>query len=82
MTTVETLTSKSGFFQALARKENEPMKSMCTVDGAFFIDRDGTHFGHLLEYMRGGLISQLKVTDKVWTSRTRQFRHYVSVFSL
>jgi hypothetical protein len=27
------------------------------VDGSIFVDRDGEHFGHILEYMRDGVIS-------------------------
>jgi N-acetylneuraminic acid mutarotase len=27
------------------------------VDGSIFVDRDGKHFGHILEYMRDGVIS-------------------------
>jgi hypothetical protein len=26
-------------------------------DGSIFVDRDGTHFGHILEYMRDGVVS-------------------------
>ena len=26
-------------------------------DGSIFVDRDGEHFGHILEYMRDGLVS-------------------------
>jgi hypothetical protein len=26
-------------------------------DGAIFVDRDGEHFGHVLEYMRDGVVS-------------------------
>jgi hypothetical protein len=26
-------------------------------DGSIFVDRDGEHFGHVLEYMRGGVVS-------------------------
>jgi hypothetical protein len=27
------------------------------VDGSIFVDRDGEHFGHILEYMRDGVVS-------------------------
>jgi hypothetical protein len=27
------------------------------ADGSIFVDRDGEHFGHILEYMRGGVVS-------------------------
>jgi hypothetical protein len=27
------------------------------ADGSIFVDRDGTHFGHILEYMRDGVVS-------------------------
>jgi hypothetical protein len=26
-------------------------------DGSIFVDRDGQHFGHVLEYMRDGVVS-------------------------
>jgi N-acetylneuraminic acid mutarotase len=32
------------------------VKDVCD-DGSIFIDRDGEHFGHVLEYMRGGVVS-------------------------
>jgi hypothetical protein len=31
-------------------------QDVCT-DGSIFVDRDGEHFGHVLEYMRDGVIS-------------------------
>jgi N-acetylneuraminic acid mutarotase len=31
-------------------------QDVCT-DGSIFVDRDGEHFGHILEYMRDGVIS-------------------------
>jgi hypothetical protein len=30
------------------------------VDGSIFVDRDGEHFGHVLEYMRDGVVSVAK----------------------
>jgi hypothetical protein len=27
------------------------------LDGSIFVDRDGEHFGHVLEYMREGVVS-------------------------
>jgi hypothetical protein len=30
------------------------------ADGSIFVDRDGAHFGHVLEYMRDGVISVAK----------------------
>jgi septum formation topological specificity factor MinE len=31
-------------------------QDVCT-DGSIFVDRDGEHFGHILEYMRDGFVS-------------------------
>jgi hypothetical protein len=31
-------------------------QDVCT-DGSIFVDRDGEHFGHILEYMRDGIVS-------------------------
>jgi hypothetical protein len=31
-------------------------QDVCT-DGSIFVDRDGEHFGHILEYMRDGVVS-------------------------
>jgi hypothetical protein len=30
------------------------------ADGSIFVDRDGEHFGHILEYMRDGVVSSAK----------------------
>jgi hypothetical protein len=30
------------------------------ADGSIFVDRDGAHFGHILEYMRDGIVSVVK----------------------
>jgi hypothetical protein len=32
------------------------VQDVCT-DGCIFVDRDGAHFGHILEYMRDGIVS-------------------------
>jgi hypothetical protein len=31
-------------------------QDMC-ADGSIFVDRDGEHFGHVLEYMRDGVLA-------------------------
>jgi hypothetical protein len=29
-------------------------------DGSIFVDRDGAHYGHVLEYMRDGVVSMVE----------------------
>jgi hypothetical protein len=29
-------------------------------DGSIFVDRDGEHFGHVLEYMRDGILTMME----------------------
>jgi len=51
VTTIETLTvDKNSLFPKLLEK---PVK----VDDAVFIDRDGTHFRHILNFLRSGVLN-------------------------
>jgi hypothetical protein len=34
------------------------------LDGSIFVDRDGEHFGHVLEYMRDGVVSVAEPTAR------------------
>ena len=44
-TSVETLRSKKGFFRTLSQRASS--------DDAVFVDRDPTHFRHVLNFLRG-----------------------------
>jgi hypothetical protein len=50
------------------------------ADGSIFVDRDGAHFGHILEYMRDGIVSvaELDVRPSVTLLRAlkREFGFY------
>jgi hypothetical protein len=39
------------------------------LDGSIFVDRDGEHFGHVLEYMRDGG-GVWRTSERVFTART------------
>lgn len=51
VTCKETLTASSSFFAAMF---NDKMKPGHILDGAIFIDRSGTLFSHVLDYLRKG----------------------------
>jgi hypothetical protein len=50
-TSEPTLTKSSGFFRALL---SENFKKEVDADGSVFIDRNGTHFAPILDYLRTG----------------------------
>lgn len=56
VTTVETLASKSGFFQSLSCEGNAELSKTTTVDDGFFFDRDGPSFAIILGYLRTNCI--------------------------
>jgi hypothetical protein len=45
------------------------------VDGSIFVDRDGEHFGHILEYMRDGMISVAEPGARPSMSLLRALKH-------
>jgi hypothetical protein len=44
-------------------------------DGSIFVDRDGTHFGHVLEYMRDGVVSVANPDARPSMSLLRALKH-------
>ena len=52
-TTWGTLISEEGVFRRLGNKNNDPVKSIWWTEGLYFVDRDGSHFRHILNHMRG-----------------------------
>jgi hypothetical protein len=50
------------------------------VDGSIFVDRDGEHFGHVLEYMRDGVVSVAEAgacpSVSLLRSLKREFEYY------
>ncbi|MCJ1356721.1 MAG: hypothetical protein MMC33_006716 [Icmadophila ericetorum] len=52
LTTIETLTRESLYFQELLL---DPMSTAADVNGTVFIDADGETFDHILQYLRYGI---------------------------
>jgi hypothetical protein len=50
------------------------------LDGSIFVDRDGNHFGHVLEYMRDGVVSVAasgaQPSVSLLRALKRDFRYY------
>jgi hypothetical protein len=44
------------------------------LDGSIFVDRDGEHFGHVLEYMRDGMVSVAEVGARPSVSLLRALK--------
>jgi hypothetical protein len=44
-------------------------------DGSIFVDRDGEHFGHILEYMRDGVVSVAEPGARPSVSLLRALQH-------
>jgi hypothetical protein len=49
-------------------------QDVCT-DGSIFVDRDGEHFGHVLEYMRDGVVLVAEPSANVRVSLVRTLKH-------
>jgi hypothetical protein len=43
-------------------------------DGGIFVDRDGEHFGHILEYMRDGVVSVAQLGTRPSVSLLRALK--------
>ncbi|KND02270.1 uncharacterized protein SPPG_02748 [Spizellomyces punctatus DAOM BR117] len=52
-TTLETLTAAEGSLLAEWFGDESKRASLEIKDGSYFLDRDGTHFRHILNYLRG-----------------------------
>ena len=61
VTSVETLRSKSGTFFDAYFSGRYLMDT--SQDGSIFIDRDGEHFGYVLEYLRDGVVGVADRSD-------------------
>ncbi|ESP00452.1 hypothetical protein LOTGIDRAFT_225839 [Lottia gigantea] len=48
------------------------------ADGSYFIDRDGTHFRYILNYLRDGMIKEgtLPLNDNLWRELLTEAEYY------
>jgi hypothetical protein len=56
-------------------------QDVCT-DGSIFVDRDGEHFGHILEYMRNGVISMAEPGARPSISLLRALKREFGFFCI
>jgi hypothetical protein len=51
-------------------------------DGSIFVDRDGEHFGHVLEYMRDGMVSVAEADARPGISLLRALKREFGFYSI